>query len=157
MIEQLQGIDLDREESYEIKVRAKRLNNKSTVPSQHDSADAGWDLYASEEVYILPGQRAAIPTGIALQIPEYVVGLIWPRSGLAVKKGIDVLAGVIDSGYRGEIKVCLLNTSTDICYIKYGDRVAQILFQAVPPVKMVEVDSLSSSKRDTKGFGSTGD
>ena len=103
---------------------------------------------------------------MSLQIPEGWVGLIWPRSGLSVKNGADILAGVIDSGYRGEVLVCLHNTNHGIpllsddnlnIKIKKGDRIAQILFQQVPEVSMVEVDDLSSSERGDKGFGSSGE
>ena len=85
-----------------------------------------------------------------------MAGLIWPRSGLSVKKGIDVLAGVVDSGYRGEIMVCLYNTSNEDVEIKSGDRIAQIIFQEVPVISLLLRDELETSQRGSNGFGSTG-
>ena len=127
-------------------------------------SDAGWDLYASEACVIPPKERRVIKTGISLAIPEGYVGLIWPRSGLAVKKGVDVLAGVVDAGYRGEVMVCLLNTQyfcdisgqEDHIDINVGDRIAQILFQRVPHFKLIEVDDLKDTERSESGFGSSG-
>jgi dUTP pyrophosphatase len=89
-------------------------------------------------------------------MPDNLAGLIWPRSGLSVKQGIDVLAGVVDSGYRGEIMVCLYNTSDNDVVIRTGDRVAQIIFQEVPHVIMEVHESLGSSQRGSNGFGSSG-
>jgi dUTP pyrophosphatase len=93
---------------------------------------------------------------VSFEIPEGYVGLVWPRSGLSVKRGIDVLAGVIDSGYRGEVRVCLYNTSHDWLEVKEGDRIAQILFQEVPQFQLQEVDILQNSDRGEGGFGSSG-
>jgi dUTP pyrophosphatase len=89
-------------------------------------------------------------------MPDNMAGLIWPRSGLAVKKGIDVLAGVIDSGYRGEIMVCLYNTSDVDVEINRGDRIAQIIFQEVPVISLMLREELETSQRGSNGFGSTG-
>ena len=89
-------------------------------------------------------------------MPEGLAGLIWPRSGLSVKKGIDVLAGVVDAGYRGEIMVCLYNTSDEDVEINRGDRIAQIIFQEVPLVSLIESEELETSQRGSNGFGSTG-
>ncbi len=89
-------------------------------------------------------------------MPENMAGLIWPRSGLSVKKGIDVLAGVVDSGYRGEIMVCLYNTSNEDVEIKRGDRIAQIIFQEVPAISLLLREELETSQRGSGGFGSTG-
>jgi len=146
-------------------VKVSKLNNEAILPVRANKTDAGWDLYSMESKLIRGGDRATFRTGICFEIPKDYVGLIWPRSGLAVNKGIDVLAGVIDSGYRGEIIVCLLNTnkalplfqdnSIDIGIDK-GDKIAQILFQQVPEINMVEVDSLEDSDRGEKGFGSSG-
>ena len=137
------------------------------VPTQSHDSDAGWDLYSINPVVIpAHSSRSMVSTGLSLEIPPSFVGLIWPRSGLSVKKGIDVLAGVIDSGYRGEIKICLLNTSSVSVEIQPGDRVAQILFQEVPKFKMVKSTELpeatlknimdTESERKDKGFGSSG-
>jgi dUTP pyrophosphatase len=95
-------------------------------------------------------------TGLSFEIPEGYVGLVWPRSGLSIKEGVDVLAGVVDSGYRGEVMVCLLNTGVRYVKIKEGDRIAQILFQEVPEFQLQEVEILQNSDRGEGGFGSSG-
>jgi len=132
------------------------MSGQATLPSKNNTADAGWDLYASESLLIPKGERASIHTNIAIQIPNGFVGLIWPRSGLAVKQGVDVLAGVIDSGYRGELLICLLNTGDRHVEIHKGDRIAQLLIQPIHSVTLKEVEMLSSSPREDKGFGSSG-
>jgi dUTP pyrophosphatase len=133
------------------------LNNANAqVPTKSHESDAGWDLYSIEDSIIPPKQRKTINTGVILQIPPYMAGLIWPRSGLSVKQGLDVLAGVVDAGYRGEVMVCLYNTSFSSVEIKTGDRIAQIIFQEVPRVSMNVVESLESSQRGDNAFGSTG-
>lgn len=141
------------------------LEDGARKPTKALDGDAGWDLYANEEVMIRTGERKVIKTGISLEIPDEYVGLIWPRSGLAAKSGIDVLAGVIDSSYRGEILVCLYNTNVKLplfseqdydVHIKQGDRIAQILFQKVPHFKLIEMSELSDTDRGSKAFGSTG-
>ena len=137
-------------------VKVKRLSNNSTVPTRTNITDAGWDLYSDEHVVIANKQRDTISTGVSIEMPDGYAGLIWPRSGLSVKSGLDVLAGVIDSGYRGEIKVCLYNTSESDVEIKKGDRVAQIVFQEVPSVEMVEAEVLCGTNRGQDGFGSSG-
>lgn len=137
-------------------IKYKLLAPNAHVPTQSHDSDAGWDLYSTHPVIIKSGHRSTISTGLSLEIPPSFVGLIWPRSGLSVRKGIDVLAGVIDYGYRGEIKVCLLNTSSISVGIESGDRVAQILFQEVPKFKMVSSMELTESERKDKGFGSSG-
>ena len=137
-------------------IRVKKTEKKAIVPTRSNQSDAGWDLYSVTTRPIAPSQRVTIKTGISLEIPEEYVGLIWPRSGMSVKNGIDVLAGVVDSGYRGEIKVCLLNTSREWMDIKEGDRIAQILFQEVPHFQLQEVEILQNSDRGQGGFGSTG-
>jgi dUTP pyrophosphatase len=138
------------------KVLVKRLDESATIPTKAHDHDAGWDLYANESTYILPNHRRTISTGISLEIPKGHVGLIWPRSGLAVKNGIDVFAGVIDSGYRGEIKVCLYNSSDNSVKLNAEDRVAQIIIQKLPNIEMLEVQDLQDSNRGEGGFGSSG-
>ena len=112
-------------------IKIKKLSGNATLPSKANDGDAGWDLYASESLVILPSSRMLVGTSIAIVIPTGSVGLIWPRSGLAVKQGIDIFAGVIDSGYRGEIKVCLFNSSNKDVEIMEGDRIAQLLVQKI--------------------------
>lgn len=133
-----------------------KLDEGATTPTKANLSDAGWDLYSLEDVEIPPVSRSLIKTGISLQIPKGFVGLIWPRSGLAVKSGIDVFAGVVDSGYRGDVGVCLYNSSSEAVNVKKGDRIAQILFQPVPYFQLTEVSELSSSERGEDGFGSSG-
>jgi len=137
-------------------VRVQLLNDRANVPTKANINDAGFDLYSSVDTIIPSKQRKTVSTGIALQMPEHFAGLIWPRSGLSVKRGIDVLAGVVDSGYRGEIMVCLYNTSDEHVSIQTGDRIAQIIFQEVPRVIMEVHESLGSSQRGDNGFGSSG-
>ena len=139
-------------------IKIKLLNDAAKIPTKAHKSDAGWDLYASytsQPVY--PHKRRLVSTDISIAIPDGYCGLIWPRSGLSVKKGIDVLAGVIDSGYRGEIKVCLLNTSDQIVHIHPGDRIAQLIIQKVEDVKFLEVDNLGDTDRGEGGFGSSGE
>lgn len=132
------------------------LDNNAKVPTKANINDAGFDLYSVLDTVIPPKQRKTVRTGIAIQMPDHLAGLIWPRSGLSVKQGIDVLAGVVDSGYRGEIMVCLYNTSDEVVGINTGDRIAQIIFQEVPRVSMEVHETLGSSQRGDNGFGSSG-
>ena len=140
--------------TYEIGV--KLLHEDARVPTKAHEGDAGYDLYASEHISLLSSERRTVKTGIAFDIQDGLTGLIWPRSGLSVKFGIDVLAGVIDSGYRGEIRVCLFNSGIEDLQINKGDRIAQILFQEVPRVTLTVSDDLGASLRGGKGFGSSG-
>jgi dUTP pyrophosphatase len=126
-----------------------------SLPSYSSAGAAGADLRASEAVTLQPGQRAAVATGLHLEIPPGHVGLVWPRSGLALKHGIDTMAGVIDSDYRGEVRVVLVNHGDEPVVIAAGDRVAQLLVQRVEHVEFVAGD-LGGSARGTAGFGSTG-
>jgi len=139
-----------------MKIRVKKECPSIPLPSQGHKSDAGWDLYANECTYIPPRSHRMVDTGIRLEIPEGYVGLVWPRSGLAVKDGVDVFAGVIDSGYRGVVKVCLYNSSCEDIEIARHDRIAQILFQEVPSFELEEIQDLSHSERQEGGFGSTG-
>jgi dUTP pyrophosphatase len=137
-------------------VEVKLLNEDGRVPTKAHGDDAGYDLYSSEHISLLASERRIVKTGIAFKIEKGLTGLIWPRSGLSVKHGIDVLAGVIDSGYLGEIKVCLFNSGIEDLQINKGDRIAQILFQEVPRVVLTVSDDLGASLRGGKGFGSSG-
>ena len=139
-----------------ISIKCKKLLDSASVPTRAHEHDAGWDLYSSEQSFVISSKRKVVSTSISLAIPDGYVGLIWPRSGLAAKKGIDVFAGVIDSGYRGEIKVCLYNSSGVNFEINKGDRIAQIIFHKIPQTEMLEVDSLGDSIRGDSGFGSSG-
>lgn len=142
------------EPTYHLKV--KRLSPNSILPNKSHPTDAGWDLHSLDSHTIKPNERRILNTGIALDIPAGYVGLIWPRSGLATKQGIDVFAGVVDSGYHGEVKVCLYNSSNTKVSVMGGDRVAQILFQKIGNITIVEAVELDSSVRGDDGFGSSG-
>lgn len=120
--------------------------------------DAGVDLRAAEAVSLEPGERTLIATGIAVAIPEGSAGFVQPRSGMAIQKGLGLLnsPGLIDSGYRGEIKVIAINLDSKTLEIGRGDRIAQLVIVPVPPVAYEEVTELPDSERGTAGFGSTG-
>ncbi len=134
-----------------------KLTPGAFAPSQSHPSDAGYDLRALFPGTIGPGERQLVNTGLFAAIPEGFVGLIKPRSGLAVRHGIDVLAGVVDSGYRGEVCVVLLNTGRDVpFYFREGDRIAQLVVQRVADVAFEEMDELPPSPRGEGGFGSTG-
>jgi len=126
------------------------------LPKYSHPGDAGADLQAATREVIPPRSKKLIGTGIRVKLPENHVGLIWPRSGLAVKHAIDSGAGVVDSGYRGEIKVLLFNHSDEEFHIQPGDRIAQILIQKVTQVEFLQVENLEESVRGDNGFGSTG-
>ena len=139
-----------------MEIKVKKLSTSAITPTKANEFDAGWDLYASEDAIIDPSKTELISTDISFAIPEGYVGLIWDRSGMAAKRGLHRFAGVIDSGYRGEIKVCLWNSSDKYCVINAGERIAQILFQEIPSFTMVEVNSLDDTDRGIGGFGSSG-
>ena len=126
------------------------------IPSYSHPEDAGADLKASECSVVPARGKALISTGLCLELPGGHVGLIWPRSGLAVKHSIDCGAGVIDSTYRGEIKVLLFNHSDENFTIEPGNRIAQLLVQKVEHINFISVDSLEKTQRNEAGFGSTG-
>ena len=137
-----------------------RLDPDLPLPAYARAGDAGIDLVAREDVTLAPaGGRALVATGIAIALPEGYAGLVQPRSGLAFKYGVTVLntPGLIDSGYRGELKVCLINHDpTEPFEVTRGERIAQLVVQAVEHVTFVEVDTLDDSERGDKGFGSSG-
>jgi len=133
----------------------KKLTDSSQTPTKGHPNDAGWDLYADEDIDLWPEETKLISTGIAMSLPKRFVGLIWDRSSMGVK-GVHRHAGVIDSSYRGEVKVCLHNTSGDLHKIKRGDRIAQLLIQEIPLFRLHEVEELDSTERGSGGFGSTG-
>jgi dUTP pyrophosphatase len=139
-----------------ISVYIKKLEESAIVPSRATDSDAGYDLYSIEEGIVPAGGRKVVSTGIAIAIPPPYYGRVAPRSGLAVKKGIDVLAGVIDAGYRGEVGVVLQNLSGEDFLYKKGDRVAQLILEQCNTIGWVELDELKDSARSDGGFGSTG-
>ncbi|WIC89064.1 deoxyuridine triphosphatase [Arthrobacter phage Ottawa] len=139
-----------------IPVAIQRLHTDARIPTQAQHGDAGYDLHALHESSTSPGGRSIVGTGIAVAIPHGFVGYIKPRSGLAARHGIDVLGGVIDAGYRGEIKVILHNTGDQMVHLGTGDRIAQLVIQPVASVAFAETDTLPDSDRAAGGFGSTG-
>lgn len=139
-----------------MELRIKRIDAELPLPEYAHDGDAGFDLYAREEVTLNSLERAVVPTGIALEIPDGYVGLIWDRSGLSTKRGIKTLGGVVDAGYRGEIKVGLVNVNALQVTIERGERIAQMIIQERVHATLTEVDNLSETKRGDGGFGSSG-
>lgn len=136
-------------------IRFKRLCRDAKLPKQAHASDAGFDIYAIRHAVIKPGLQALLDTGIAVQLPEGTAGFIWPRSGWATKHLINTHAGLIDQGYRGEIKICLINHGETDIEVFPGDRIAQLV---VSPVytHAVEAEELDAADRGKNGFGSTG-
>ena len=137
-------------------LKVKRLTETAQLPTRGSDKSAGLDLYASEDTYVHPGKRNIIKTGLAVVIEDGHYGRVAPRSGLALKSGIDVLGGVIDSDYRGELGVMLLNTDYKTFSVKRGDRIAQLIIEKIAIPKVVEIDDLDETNRGAGGFGSTG-
>ena len=136
----------------------QRLDSELPIPTRANIGDAAVDLYARRDVALEPGERAAVPTGLAVAIPEGFAGLVLPRSGHARRSGVGVIngPGLIDSGYRGEVTVLLINHGQERVSFARGDRIAQLAVVTVPQVAWVEVDSLDETDRGAGGFGSTG-
>lgn len=136
----------------------RRLDPEVSPPSRAREGDAGWDLVAATGIYLAPGERAAVGTGIAVAIPAGYAGLVLPRSGHARRFGVSLVntPGLIDSGYRGEITVLLINHGNTEVRFDRGDRIAQLVIIEVPEVDFVEADELDDTDRGTGGFGSTG-
>ena len=142
-----------------MRLAIRRLTPDAKLPTRSHGDDAGFDLYAAEAVTVWAGQRASVRTGIAVEIPQRHAGLVLPRSGLAAEHGIALVnaPGLIDAGYRGEIRVLLLNTDADEHFeVAAGDRVAQLLVVRIEAPDVVEVEELAESDRGQSGFGSTG-
>jgi len=141
-----------------IDVPVRRLRPDAHLPEQAYEGDAGMDLAACEAVTIEPGERAVVPTGLAIEIPAGYAGFVQPRSGLAVRHGIGIVntPGLIDSGYRGEIRVVLINTDREQRFaVEPGMRIAQLVIVPVAAARLVEVDELAGSERGSRGFGSS--
>jgi dUTP pyrophosphatase len=142
-----------------LNLRFARLSDEACVPERAHDGDAGWDLHAAEALTIGPGDRASVGTGIAIAVPDGHAGLVLPRSGLAAQHGIALVnaPGLIDPGYRGEVRVLLLNTDRDEPFeVAVGDRIAQLVLVAFEPVEGEEVEALDETVRGTGGFGSSG-
>jgi dUTP pyrophosphatase len=141
-----------------IELPIQRLHDDAVLPTQAYAGDAGLDLAASERVVLEPGARATVGTGLAVAIPEGYAGYVQPRSGLASRHGITIVntPGLVDSGYRGELRVVLLNTDRNEPFtIEPGMRIAQLVVVPVPGVEVVEVEELPASERGVRGFGSS--
>jgi dUTP pyrophosphatase len=141
-----------------IELPIQRLREEARLPERAYNGDAGLDLATCERVELGPGERAVVPTGLAVAIPEGYAGFVQPRSGLAARQGISVVnsPGLIDSGYRGEIRVVLLNTDTEHTFVaEPGDRIAQLVVLPVPELEVVLVDELPETERGVRGFGSS--
>lgn len=136
-------------------IEVQKLKPEAKIPTKAHTTDAGFDLYADRAYTIEAGKTMIVCTGISMAIPRDYAGLIWDRSSMGVK-GLHRFAGVIDSDYRGEIKVCIHNASDDVYQVAEGDKVAQLIVQAVPSFFIKEVDSLEETERGNKGFGSSG-
>ena len=142
----------------ELVVLVKKLVPEAKIPTrtEQDILDAGWDIYLSVNKRIPAGGKLAVSTGIAMAIPDGWFGHIRPRSGIALNTPLMIDAGVIDPGYRGEIKIVLVNTAEMPCDVEKGMKIAQMVFERIPQVVMKEVTDLPLSDRDAKGFGSSG-
>ena len=141
-----------------VTVRVKRLHPDAVIPKAARRGDVAFDLYSVIDYKLEPGERYAVPTGIAVEIPQGYEGQVRPRSGLAMRDGITVLntPGTIDSGYRGEVKSIIMNHGTTPFKITKGMRISQLAIRPVPDVQFIEVDELSDTERGEGGFGSTG-
>jgi dUTP pyrophosphatase len=141
-----------------IELAVRRLREDAVLPERAYPGDAGLDLVACDRVVIAPGERAVVPTGLAIAIPDGHAGLVTPRSGLAVRHGLGMVnaPGLIDSGYRGEVRLVLLNTDRNAAFtVEAGMRIGQLVVVPVPELVPVEVDELPATERGAAGFGSS--
>lgn len=139
-----------------MQIRFKKLHPDAKTPTYGHPGDAGLDLYASETVTIAPGERVRVPTGIAFEIPEGYVALVWDKSGVSTRDGLTVLGGVFDAGYRGEFLITMLNISDTAFTFEKGHKVAQVLIQPIVSADLVEAEDLSDTSRGEGSVGSTG-
>jgi len=141
-----------------ITIHVKRLDASVALPAYAREDDAGLDLHAAHDAQLAPTARALVGTGLAIAIPPGFVGLVLPRSGLALTRGVTVLnaPGLVDAGYRGELKVLLVNHGDQPVTVRRGERVAQLVIQRVERAELIEVSELPASERGAGGFGSTG-
>jgi dUTP pyrophosphatase len=142
-----------------VKVLIKRLDPGVPLPTYAKGGDAGADIVSAVDITLAPGERALVPTGISIALPDGYVALVHPRSGLAIKHGVTMVnaPGTVDAGYRGELKLILINHDrSESVSFKRGDRVAQLVIQQVERAEFIEVQDLPGSGRGTDGFGSTG-
>lgn len=142
-----------------VNIEFKLLHELAQAPKYAHDGDAGADLVCIEDVTLAPGERSLVSTGVAIALPAGYVGLVHPRSGLATKHGIGIVntPGTIDSGYRGELKICLINLDpSETVNLPAGSRIAQLVIQEVTSAQFIQVQDLGETERNDKGFGSTG-
>jgi len=142
--------------SLDMLIKFKKMDSNAKLPSYANQGDAGMDFYSAENYVLRPNARKTIKTGIAMAIPVGYVGLIWDKSGLASKKGIKTMAGVVDSGYRGEVQIVLHNLGNEDFVVEKDMKIAQMLIQPIHQPRLEEVAELDETKRGDGGFGSTG-
>ncbi len=139
-----------------MKIQVKKLHPEAKVPNFAHPGDAGMDLYSVAHMVLRPGERASVPTGIAIALPDGYVSLVWDKSGVSHKNGVKTLGGVLDCGYRGEYLIGLVNLSQEDFEIKVGQKIAQLLIQKVEHPEIEEVAELDETSRGDGRFGSTG-
>lgn len=137
-------------------LQIKKLSDQATIPTRGSPKAAGYDLYSSEALIVLPGRRGVVSSGISIKLPDGVYGRVAPRSGLTVKHGINVGAGVVDPDYTGELKIVLFNHGTNPYVIKPGYRIAQLILEKFSIPEIEVVSDIDSTQRGSGGFGSTG-
>jgi dUTP pyrophosphatase len=138
-----------------VKLKVKRIHEDAKLPIYQHKGDAGLDIFSSVDCVLEKGEVKPVPSGIKVAVPEGCVGLIWDKSGISLR-GIHRLAGVVDSGYRGEVKVVMVNLGDEPFVIEKGMKIAQLLIQPVNEVEVLEVEELEETLRGEEGFGSTG-
>ncbi|MEE9390217.1 MAG: dUTP diphosphatase [Candidatus Aminicenantaceae bacterium] len=138
-----------------MKLKVKRIHEDAKLPLYQHKGDAGLDIFSSIDCVLEKGEVKPVSSGIKVAIPEGYVGLIWDKSGISLK-GVHRLAGVVDSGYRGEVKVVMVNLGDEPFVIEKGMKIAQLLIQPINEVEVVEVEELEETSRGEEGFGSTG-
>ena len=143
------------EEALGMNIRIKKIHRSAKIPAYAHAGDAGMDLFSCVEMTLAPGETRPVPTGIQMAIPQGYVGLVWDKSGISIM-GVHRLAGVVDAGYRGEVRVVMVNLGTEPFEIKPGMKIAQMLIQPVEAPTIVESESLDDTSRGAGGFGSTG-
>ena len=137
-------------------IRFQKILDEAVIPHYAHPGDAGLDIFSAEDAVINAGERKSVRTGLKMEMPEGFVGLVWDKSGLALKNGIKTMAGVIDAGYRGEIGIVLVNLSEQDYKVEKGQKIAQMLIQKIELAEIEEARELSETKRSEGGFGSTG-
>lgn len=139
-----------------MQIKIKKLHTDAKIPTYGNPGDAGMDIYANEDVVFLPGEQKRVHTGIAVEIPDGYVGLVWDKSGISFNQGLKIMGGVIDAGFRGELVISMINLSKTEQTIEKGHKCTQMLIQPVAQCDIIETDTLSDSIRGEGREGSTG-